>query len=120
MPKTKITKKILEEFISEVEGGKTQLEAAKGFGIGIESFRKASVRLDVKWPAPRIGPKEEILRRREEIITSSKSQGDWAKEFNTTQSYLSKLFADSGIRDERLKARMGKHFPDKIEDARRH
>ena len=115
----KITRNILDEFFDLVKGGMSQSKAAAHFEMKPESFRKAAERMGVEWIHRKKGPKAKILSRKEEIINSSKSQGDWAKEFGTTQAYISHLFADSGIREKRLKARHGEHATAKTDVARK-
>ena len=120
MPRTLITEQLLREFFRLCKEGMTQLEAAQKLGRGHESFRKAAERLEIDWPRfHKSYITEQIAERKDEIIKSSEGQKYWAKEFNTSNAYISFLFTKFGISAAQRGTRNGIHKAKKIENARK-
>lgn len=96
MPTIKITRDILQEFLTLVESGLTQIAAADKLGQRVDSLRYAAERLGEPWPQRRM-LKETVLARIDEIRSTEKTQAEWAKELGASQPRIHVLFKELGL-----------------------
>ncbi len=117
MPTTKINEEMLEEFFGLVKSGLSQEKAAKQLGCIKESMRKAAARLDVPWDCYKPTVKALLEDRIDEILSSDKTQAEWAKELGTSQPLIHRAFKELGI--HAMKNQVGIHKSNKVLNARK-